>query len=141
MILLAKIIDETKNKYEKGGRIKEIRLMIKHLKDKTNVITAVCSIKDSHYIQIIIHVSLTTNIIIQNNSNYVLKFKSSVKTYCSLQVDLSNNCFELHAEGDLMIAGTKKKLHVIILNNMLLILKEQKSGLLEYKAHILVSFL
>jgi len=54
MVLLAKIIDETKNKYEKEGRIKEIRLMIKHLKDKTNVITAVCNIKDGHYIQIII---------------------------------------------------------------------------------------
>ncbi|XP_060867476.1 pleckstrin homology domain-containing family G member 1-like [Metopolophium dirhodum] len=88
MVLLAKIINETKNKYEKEGRIKDIRLMIQHLKDKTNV-------------------------------------------------DLSNNCFELHAEGDLMIAGTKKKLHVIILNNMLLIVKEQKCGLLEYKAHIL----
>lgn len=60
--------------------------------------------------------------------------------YCSLQVDLYNNCFELHAEGDLMIAGTKKKLHVIILNNMLLIVKEQKCGLLEYKTHIKVSF-
>lgn len=60
--------------------------------------------------------------------------------YCSLQVELSNNCFELHAEGDLMIAGTKKKLRVILLNNMLLIAKEQKNGLLEYKAHIYVSF-
>ncbi|XP_026804708.1 pleckstrin homology domain-containing family G member 1-like [Rhopalosiphum maidis] len=89
MVILAKVIDETKNKYEKEGRIKDIRLMIKHLnlKDKTNV-------------------------------------------------DISNNCFELHAEGDLMIAGTKKKLHVIILNNMLLIVKEQKCGLLEYKTHI-----
>ncbi|KAL5242624.1 hypothetical protein ACI65C_010034 [Semiaphis heraclei] len=89
MVLLAKIINETKNKYEKEGRVKDIRLMIQHLKDKTNV-------------------------------------------------DLSNNCFELHAEGDLMIAGTKKKLHLIILNNMLLIVKEQKCGLLEYKAHILI---
>ncbi|XP_027853515.2 pleckstrin homology domain-containing family G member 1-like isoform X6 [Aphis gossypii] len=88
MVILAKIIDETKNKYEKEGRIKDIRLMMKHiLKDKTNV-------------------------------------------------DLYNNCFELHAEGDLMITGTKKKLHVIILNNMLLIVKEQKCGLLEYKTHI-----
>lgn len=39
MVLLAKIIDETKNNYEKGGRIKKLQLMIKHWKDKTNVIT------------------------------------------------------------------------------------------------------
>lgn len=39
MVLLAKIIDETKNKYEKGGRVNNMRLMIKHWKDKTNVIT------------------------------------------------------------------------------------------------------
>jgi len=38
MVLLAKIINETKNKYEKEGRIKDIRLMMQHLKDKTNVI-------------------------------------------------------------------------------------------------------
>jgi len=43
MVLLAKIINETKNKYEKEGRVKDIRLMIQHLKDKTNVITAICS--------------------------------------------------------------------------------------------------
>lgn len=44
MVILAKIIDETKNKYEKEGRIKDIRLMMKHiLKDKTNVITTVCT--------------------------------------------------------------------------------------------------
>lgn len=59
--------------------------------------------------------------------------------YCPPQVELQNNCFELHAEGDLMIAGTKKKLRVILLNNMLLIAKEQKCGQLEYKAHISVS--
>jgi len=46
MVILAKIIDETKNKYEKEGRIKDIRLMMKHiLKDKTNVITTVCTLK------------------------------------------------------------------------------------------------
>lgn len=45
MVLLAKIINETKNKYEKEGRIKDIRLMIQHLKDKTNVITAVCTLQ------------------------------------------------------------------------------------------------
>jgi len=45
MVILAKIIDETKNKYEKEGRIKDIRLMMKHiLKDKTNVITIVCTL-------------------------------------------------------------------------------------------------
>ncbi|VVC37418.1 Hypothetical protein CINCED_3A016938 [Cinara cedri] len=87
MVLLAKIIDETKNKYEKGGRVKMMRSIINQWKNKSNV-------------------------------------------------KLPNNCFELHAEGDLMIAGTKKKLHVILLNNMLLIAKEQKCGLLEYKAHI-----
>jgi len=45
MVLLAKIINETKNKYEKEVRIKDIRLMIQHLKDKTNVITAVCTLQ------------------------------------------------------------------------------------------------
>lgn len=60
--------------------------------------------------------------------------------YCSPQVELPNNCFELYAEGDLMIAGTKKKMHVILLNNMLLIAKKQKCELLKYKAHILVIF-
>lgn len=39
MVLLAKIIDETKNKYEKAGRIEKIQLMIKYWKNKTNVIT------------------------------------------------------------------------------------------------------
>jgi len=38
MVLLAKIIDETKNKYEKGGRVKKMQLMIKHWKDTSNVI-------------------------------------------------------------------------------------------------------
>lgn len=49
MVILAKVIDETKNKYEKEGRIKDIRLMIKHLnlKDKTNVITTVCTLQHS----------------------------------------------------------------------------------------------
>lgn len=42
MVLLAKIIDETKNNYEKGDRVKKMRLMIKHWKDKTNVINAAC---------------------------------------------------------------------------------------------------
>lgn len=60
--------------------------------------------------------------------------------HCSPQVELPNNCFELHAEGDLMISGTKKKMRVILLNNMLLIAKEQKCELLKYKAHILVTF-
>lgn len=55
-----------------------------------------------------------------------------------LQVDLYSNCFELFAEGDLLIAGTKKKVHVIVLNNVLLIAREQKCGQLEYKAHISV---
>jgi hypothetical protein len=41
MILLVKIIDETKNKYEKTGRIEKIQLMIKYWKDKTNVIYCV----------------------------------------------------------------------------------------------------
>jgi len=44
MVLLAKIINETKNKYEKEGRVKDIRLMIQHLKDKTNVITLITAI-------------------------------------------------------------------------------------------------
>lgn len=39
MVLLAKIIDETKNKYEEACRIEKIQLMIKYWKDKTNVIT------------------------------------------------------------------------------------------------------
>lgn len=37
MVLLAKIIDETKNKYEKESHIKKMRQMIKRWKDKTNV--------------------------------------------------------------------------------------------------------
>jgi len=48
MALLAKIINETKNKYEKEVRIKDIRLMIQHLKDKTNVITAICTLQQQH---------------------------------------------------------------------------------------------
>ncbi|XP_050442600.1 pleckstrin homology domain-containing family G member 1-like isoform X1 [Adelges cooleyi] len=87
MTLLARIIDETKNKFEKGGRIKEMQQLMKQWQDRTNI-------------------------------------------------ELSNNCFELYAEGDLLIAGTKKKLRVILLNNVLLIAKEQKCGQLEYKDHI-----
>lgn len=37
MVLLAKIIDETKYKYEKGSRVKKMQIMIKHWKDKINV--------------------------------------------------------------------------------------------------------
>lgn len=65
-------------------------------------------------------------------------FHSTVKMYCSTQVQVPNNFFELHAEGNLVIAGTKKKLHVVLFNNMLLMAKEQKCGLMEYKAHISV---
>lgn len=42
MVLLAKIIDETKNKYEKGSRIKKMRQMIKCWKEKTNVLNTMC---------------------------------------------------------------------------------------------------
>lgn len=38
MVILTKIIDETKNNYERGDRVRQIRLMIKRWKDKTNVI-------------------------------------------------------------------------------------------------------
>lgn len=38
MVVLTKIIDETKNNYERGDRVRQIRLMIKRWKDKTNVI-------------------------------------------------------------------------------------------------------
>jgi len=37
MVLLAKIINETKNKYEKASHVKKIRMMIKYWKDKRNV--------------------------------------------------------------------------------------------------------
>ncbi|XP_050548799.1 pleckstrin homology domain-containing family G member 1-like [Daktulosphaira vitifoliae] len=87
MTLLAKIIDETRHKFEKGDRIKKMQQLMKQWKERTNV-------------------------------------------------EIPNNCFELHAEGDLTDAGTKKKLRVILLNNVLLIAKEQKCSVLEYKAHI-----
>lgn len=47
MVLLVKIIDETKNKYEKGGRVKMMRLMINHWKSKSNVIPN-CNVADNN---------------------------------------------------------------------------------------------
>lgn len=41
MTLLAKIIDKTKNKYEKEGRVKGIQSTIKRWKDKEHVMQAV----------------------------------------------------------------------------------------------------
>lgn len=48
MVLLAKIIDETKNKHEMGGRVKKMQSMIKHWKNKTNVITAAYNRRYDH---------------------------------------------------------------------------------------------
>jgi len=41
MVLLAKIINETKNKYEKENYVKKMRLMIKRWRDKKNVLTPI----------------------------------------------------------------------------------------------------
>ncbi|XP_050442601.1 pleckstrin homology domain-containing family G member 1-like isoform X2 [Adelges cooleyi] len=69
-------------------------------------------------------------------SYLVFPIQRMLRYHLLLEIELSNNCFELYAEGDLLIAGTKKKLRVILLNNVLLIAKEQKCGQLEYKDHI-----
>lgn len=63
-----------------------------------------------------------------------------VKTCFHPQVELAYDCFELLAEGNLTVTGTKKKIRVILLNNALLLAKEEKCGQLEYKAHIMVDF-